>query len=324
MVEDNYEIPEPAENYISRESAGTGRMDSQKFNPDAAPADSREEELPAPLVEAAGSQTDPVILPMGGGTGGGSGSYQSGAVIFWLMDDKDREDINRTELVCARFDGSSWSEPMSLLDEGTADCAPRAVSVEDTIYVIWQNADQTFDNWVSAEQYALSMDIYAAVIKNGEVMETVNLTENIPGYCGMHELFVEDGAVRAVWAAYDAGDLLFAEGVNKTYEAVYQGGKWVVSDMGQTAASHSAIRLAAYNSSVWNNIEYSIYESTDLMTAAIYLPEEMADGMVSEDSETGTMISQAMNHFLLPCVIGGIVILAAAVTGVLVVKKRKG
>lgn len=227
VVEEPVELPKPVDRFLGRYDTGTSGEDSQKFDPDASPT------IPAPggspVVEDSGSQADPVIVPTGSSTVTSSGSYGGTAVMFWIQDAKDRQEINRYRLVYSRYDGQSWSEPVPVHDDGTADFAPRALHVGDTTYILWQNADKEFTDMVSAEEYTLSMDLYAAVLQEGRIQEVMNLSEGIDGYCGLHTLSLENGKVTAAWAANDSGELLFSQGNNTGYTAVYEKGGWKVS-----------------------------------------------------------------------------------------------
>ena len=248
VVEDGeYEIPEPIERFPGRSETGTSDPDSQKFHPDAAPSTPKPDGKPGtPVVEDSGSSADPIILPTGGGSVVSGGSYQGPAAMLWLKDAAERQERDRYMLVYSPYDGNRWGEPVPVHDDGTADFAPRAVTVEETVYLIWQNADKTFSGSVSSTEYALSMDIYAAVIKDGQIQGITNLTEGIPGYCGMHDLTVQDGKVSAVWMANDKGDLLFSQGTNQGYEAVYEDGEWTVSSAGTAAGENrAAVQLLA-------------------------------------------------------------------------------
>ena len=88
--------------------------------------------------------------------------------MLWLKDASERQERDRYMLVYSLYDGNRWSDPVPVHDDGTADFAPRAVAVGETVYLIWQNADKEFSGSVSSAEYALSMDIYAAVIKDGQ------------------------------------------------------------------------------------------------------------------------------------------------------------
>ena len=246
VVEEPTELPEPVDRFLGRAETGTGNQDSQKFHPNARP--SAPTPGGSPVVDDAGNQADPVIIPTGGGTVHSSGVYEGTAVMFWIQDAAEREEINRHRLVYARYDGHSWSNPIPVHDDGTADFAPRALSVGDTTYILWQNADKAFNSTVSTEEYALSMDLYAAVLRDGKIQGITNLSEGIGGYCGMHSLSVENGRVKAIWAANPSGDLLFSHGENTGYEAVYENGSWKptaaeIQSVLQRQSGRSAIQL---------------------------------------------------------------------------------
>lgn len=232
---DTYEMPKPVDRFPGRSETGTAGEDSQQFHPDAAPSIPTEEG--APVVEDAGDNADPVFVPTGSGSVS-SGGYTGPAVLFWLEDASDRADINRYRLVYSVFDGRRWSDPVPVYDDGTADFAPRAVVSGGDVYLLWQNADQEFSGTVDSSEYARSMDLYAAVLRDGQVQEVTNLTEGIEGYCGMHNLAVVDGKVCAGWLVNDRGDLLFSEGQNRSYQAVYEQGTWHVQPEDGIADAH--------------------------------------------------------------------------------------
>lgn len=223
-----YEPPQPVDRFPGRSETGTAGEDSQQFRPDAAPAFPTEEG--DPVVENAGDHADPVLVPLGNGSvsSGTSGKYNGAAALFWVEDATERTEINRYRLVYSLYDGLQWGDPTPVYDDGTADFAPRAVTVNGEVYLLWQSANQEFPGMVNSSEYARSMDLYAAVLRDGQMQDVTNLTEETGGYCGMHNLEVVDGNVTAGWLANDSGDLLFAEGQNHRYEAVYEQGAWKV------------------------------------------------------------------------------------------------
>lgn len=227
VVEEPAEPPQPVDRFTSRGDSGTANEDSQQFDPQAAP--SKPTPGGSPVVEESGNAADPVIVTTGGYTDQTSDKYTGTAAMFWIEDESQRTERNRQRLVYSLYDGDRWSDPLPVHDDGTADFAPRAVYTEDATYIIWQNADKQFDTTETSAEYALSMDIYAAVLRDGEIQEVTNLSDGIDGYCGMHSLSEEDGIVTAVWAANATGDLLFSQGENVGYTAVYQDGGWEVS-----------------------------------------------------------------------------------------------
>lgn len=248
VVEEPTELPAPVDRFLGRAETGTGNKDSQKFHPNARPSTPTPDG--SPVVEGSGTQADPVIVPTGGGTINSGGVYEGTAVMLWIQDATEREDINRHRLVYAWYDGNSWSDPVPVHDDGTADFAPRAFHAGDTTYILWQSADKEFDGTVSTEEYALSMDLYAAVLRDGQIQGVTNLSEGIDGYCGMHSLSMEDGKITAAWVVNKSGDLLFSQGNNTGYTAVYENNGWNVSQtelqpVAQQSGGQPEIRLLA-------------------------------------------------------------------------------
>lgn len=226
VEEGEYTPPQPVDRFPTRSETGTADPDSQVFHPDARPVQPDGELSPAPVVEDAGSNADPVIVSTSGGGMDASGGYTGTAAMFWLEDASERQDMDRYRLVYAVYEQNRWSDPMPVHDDGTADYAPRALHAGDTTYILWQNADKVFPSVVGSAEYALSMDIYAAVLKDGKIQGVTNLCENVDGYCGMHSLSVTGNGVTAAWMANSSGDLLFAQGESVAYEAVFNGKSW--------------------------------------------------------------------------------------------------
>ena len=232
VIEEDPVIPDPVVRFLGRDETGTAQEGSQEFHPDAALSQDG-----TPVVEESGSSADPCIVPSGSGGFDASGVYTGQTTLFWLADDSEREEMNRYMLVSSVYEDGGWSSPLPVLDDGTADYAPRAAAVEDTVYLLWQNSDREFSAGTVPEEYAQSMDIYAAVLKNGEVQSITNLSEGIEGYCGMQTLSVQDGVVSACWVSNDSGDLLFQNGENRGYEAVYRDDAWEISESEILSAS---------------------------------------------------------------------------------------
>ena len=63
--------------------------------------------------------------------------------LTFVRDKTGRSPVNRTEAVLSRWDGTQWSAPESIADDGTADFHPRVVSFPDgSAMVVWENVDQ--------------------------------------------------------------------------------------------------------------------------------------------------------------------------------------
>lgn len=103
------------------------------------------------------------------------------ASLVWLFDNTNRTAINRTMTVFSRFDGSAWSEPVAVADDGTADFHPQVVAFTNgTAIAVWENqkaalpANATFDDM--KRNLEISMSWFEPV--TGKWKEPINLTTN--------------------------------------------------------------------------------------------------------------------------------------------------
>jgi hypothetical protein len=81
-------------------------------------------------------------------------------LAVWL--NTETADVNDVQLYYSYYNGNGWSAPAKISDDGTFDYAPKVCAVNGKSYVIWQNAEQRFDEDVLesetvAEQLAAHM-----------------------------------------------------------------------------------------------------------------------------------------------------------------------
>ena len=117
------------------------------------------------------------------------------------------------------------SDPVPVYDDGTADFAPRAVVSGGDVTCFGRMLTKNFPGTIDSSRIrAFDGSLCCGASGWTQVQEVTNLTEGIEGYCGMHNLAVVDGKVCAGWLVNDRGDLLFSEGQNRSYQAVYEQG----------------------------------------------------------------------------------------------------
>lgn len=68
---------------------------------------------------------------------------------FYLADDNNREDENRTTIVFQKYSDGNWSAPIQLENDGTADYNFDLLVKGNDIYIVWQNMNRTFDENVT-------------------------------------------------------------------------------------------------------------------------------------------------------------------------------
>lgn len=98
---------------------------------------------------------------------------QAGDMVmaFFLTDDPARADIDRTMLVYTMYDAQTdtWSQPVAVEDDGTADFCPSVSTDGEQVWVVWADMKAAVGDATEpdAEAIAAGMDITMAVWENG-------------------------------------------------------------------------------------------------------------------------------------------------------------
>jgi len=84
--------------------------------------------------------------------------------LIYLTDNASRSSINRTMAVHSIFDGISWSTPVSIADNGTADFNPTWISLADgNIMTAWEDVDTILADTATFEEVTAQLEIAAAI-----------------------------------------------------------------------------------------------------------------------------------------------------------------
>lgn len=144
--------------------------------------------------------------------------FDGGKMLIWIMDDTTRESANRTELVYSLYDETTatWTEPVAVFDDGTADFLPDVVSDGNNVWVVWQNMNKTFtEDIASMENYSTAAEIYVAKY-NGEAgifEDAIQITDDSI-VDSMPAITAENGNISVVWVSNSENDYFGLEGVN--------------------------------------------------------------------------------------------------------------
>lgn len=159
--------------------------------------------------------------------------------LVWIDDDINRDnESNYTALYYSIFDGSIWSEPQQIDNDGTADFAPCVINHGDRVYIAWQNAEIKFAEDVTPEIMAKNMGIKVAIWENGqfnisEISKPDNTLDNPP-------TITTDGInLAVVWTKNKANDIFGIEGETTILRSVFNGESW--SDAKEVLKSNNMI-----------------------------------------------------------------------------------
>lgn len=130
--------------------------------------------------------------------------------LVWLYDDPCRNSLDRTMLMYSVNDGSGWTVPAAIEDDGTADFGPSlAIDPKGNFICVWADASQLYPDGMDLIGVADKLDISAAVYDPvGGTWTSTSLTTSAGldynPKCGSHT----NGQMFVTWVHDDNSDML--------------------------------------------------------------------------------------------------------------------
>ena len=140
--------------------------------------------------------------------------------------DSNSDDINEICLYYSFFNGSSWTAPAKVDNDGTMDYAPQLAESNGTAYLVWQNATKAFDlsdENLSLETIAKDFDISAAVFDGSKFTTTTFTNDNLdmqPVICSAY------GNAHIAWVNNSSNDWFGNNANNSILVSSYNNGAW--------------------------------------------------------------------------------------------------
>ena len=186
-------------------------------------------------------------------------------MAVWTGYDSSRSGMNALCLYYARYDGSSWSEPAVLDNDGTLDCGFTLREINGAPCVVWENASGAIESSDDLDAVAAKMSISVARYVDGAfVIERVSDAvgaNTMPDVCA-----VGDG-LAVVWLRNESGDLFANNGTNKIMCRTMTGEGWSEESV-LYSGLNSVDSLAAGTSGGTLQVAYGMDTDGDLTTSA--------------------------------------------------------
>lgn len=145
-------------------------------------------------------------------------AFEDGEKLAVWLDGVD-SDINSICLYYSYFNGTQWGAPMQVYCDGTIDNAPSLVKIEETAYLVWQNATKKFSTADTLSSVAPYFDISLAVFdsQTGFITQTISCDgiDMMPQVCG------NDEKLYVVWSKNSANNWFGTEGMDAIYCCEY-------------------------------------------------------------------------------------------------------
>lgn len=207
-------------------------------------------------------------------------------------------DINRAALFYSVYDGSTWSEPAMVSDDGTADASPVLKNIDGNVYLLWNNANAVLDETAGYPEYCAALDItYARFDSASGVFTDISVIDTNEHCDILPDMALVNGVPTVVWIQNDANDPFQISGSNTLYAASLEAGDWNAAVLEE--GLRTADGLAA--SSSGDALTVYISQDTDGNTATV------EDRELFQVSESGMIqITDNDTADLKPAVIGGL------------------
>jgi len=147
----------------------------------------------------------------------------------WLSDNPSRTSVNRTQAVFSSWNGTAWTDPKAIADDGTADFHPKVLTFSDnSALAAWEDMKNTLADTAQLEEMAQNLEISVSKYdpQTGQWTGTQRLTDNAyldrsPKLAGK-----PDNAI-VTWISNEGNDIIgSAAKPNKLWYAKWAGNAW--------------------------------------------------------------------------------------------------
>lgn len=196
--------------------------------------------------------------------------------MTYIDDSQTRSAENRTTLMYSIYNGTAWSTPQPVLDDGTSDF--EAILQPDRtggVHILWQNANTTFSESVTLEQMSQEMELYYSHW-NGTAMEnTTAITSSNQNLEVTYSVAYYDTNISVVWQENSNNDSLVMSGTNSIHRRQFINGSWqnvenIASDLSTINSietgyiNDSNVVVYSAKSNIHEDLEIFYYDGTQI------------------------------------------------------------
>ena len=178
-------------------------------------------------------------------------------IATWIEDERSREsDADRTAVYYSVYENDSWTNPIVVDDDTTADFSPSLKKIGNDVYLIWTNASVNFDSG-ETDTAKIAKSLVTSVAKwNGNSFE---LLGSIDSYgVVLNDITIVDDIPVVVWVEASDGDMSQSTSVTALKSATYIDGEWTVNTLLENQKAIDGFSVTA------NEDKLSIYYSQDV------------------------------------------------------------
>lgn len=195
---------------------------------------------------------------------------------------------NGTMLMYSIYDGTSWSSPLPIADDGTADFEPKiCTDANGGVHILWQNASIIFEESATLDETATAIDLSYIHWDGTNFSNVAAITNNNQDYEMSHKIVSSGDNISVVWQQNSENNVFGLSGTNSIYRKQLVENSW------------NNTETLATDLSVVTNIDTSYVNSENVVA---YTAKSSTDTTVVNDIEVyyiaGNQITQLSNDSL--------------------------
>ena len=251
----NYTAPDLS--YLEKGSEFFGAKKPGLFKRLFAPAEFLSETENPVFLSNAYEQAQPELVTWDDGT----------MLAVWKGYDSKYSGLNALALYYSYYDGSKWSTPAILEQDGTLDGAFTLQKINGSAYVLWQDAGESVSDDITLDELSQKMGLNAAPFNAAQQTFSVQTVAAASGAVSMLPTICGDAEhLTAVWATNTEGDVFGQNSANAICTSTYSNGSWSAAETSCSGLNSIDSLAAAYDESGTLQIAYSVDADGDPKT----------------------------------------------------------
>ena len=243
----NYTAPDLS--YLEKGSEFFGAKKPGLFKRLFAPAEFLSETENPVFLSNAYEQAQPELVTWDDGT----------MLAVWKGYDSKYSGLNALALYYSYYDGSKWSAPAILEQDGTLDGAFTLQKINGSAYVLWQDAGESVSDDITLDELSQKMGLNAAQFNAAQQTFSVQTVAAASGAVSMMPTLCGDAEhLTAVWATNTEGDVFGQNSANAICTSTYSNGSWSAAETSCSGLNSIDSLAAAYDESGTLQIAYSV------------------------------------------------------------------
>ncbi len=192
-------------------------------------------------------------------------------MLLYVADDLGRDGLDQTRLVYSLYESASGSylDPVSVIDDGTADYGHEVFTDGKDIYVTWLDATKTFGNSddIDMKDYMSAFRVRVARYdKNQNAFVDLGYPQKTNDYTYMPKLAVVNGKLSAAFVE-NTDNAMFGLSVNNViHVSAYTGTEWKETDTISGLNSVVALDMGEVTNGKGMALTYAVDKDNDLTT----------------------------------------------------------